>query len=103
MPVGTRPERHRRRLVRQVRGIHGTMTLRARCAPAFDFDFARAVHRLEAADGGVVFRSPLLDLALGSDVPLQIEGGAAAADFSLEEVTAYTGTRIRGPAATCRA
>ncbi len=49
------------------------------------FRFRPAVHRLEAADGGVVFRSPLLDLALGSDVPLQIEGGAAAADFSLEE------------------
>ena len=83
MAVGARPERHRRRLVRQVRGIRGTMTLRARCAPAFDF--ARAVHRVEAADGGVVFRSPLLDLALGSDVPLRIEGGAAVADFSLEE------------------
>src|SRR4029078_11835673 len=83
MPVGARPERHRRRLVRQVRGIRGTMTLRARCAPAFDF--AREVHRVEAADGWVVFRSPLLDLALGSDVPLRIEGGAAVADISLEE------------------
>ena len=36
-----------------------------RCAPAFDF--SRAPHQVEAAEGGIWFKSPLLDLALGSD------------------------------------
>src|SRR5690349_20111172 len=54
-----------------------------RCVPAFDF--ARSPHRVEAADGGVWFKSAVIDLALGSDVPLTIDGVAAGADFIVAE------------------
>jgi GH15 family glucan-1,4-alpha-glucosidase len=84
VPAGVGAERYGRQCaIRQVRSIRGTMALRMRCAPAFDF--ARVGHRAEAAKGGVWFRSPLVDLALGSDVPVQIDGGAAVAEFSLQE------------------
>ena len=69
--------------MRQVRSIRGTMVLRMACVPAFDF--ARVEHRAEPADGGVWFRSPLMDLALGSDVPVRIDGPAATAEFGLAE------------------
>ena len=81
MPVGVAAERYGRRcVIRHVRGIRGTMSLRMRCAPAFDF--ARVAHRAEAAEGGVWFRSPLFDLALGCEVPSRIDGDAAVADFT---------------------
>ena len=78
MPVGPTAQRYDRRcLVRHVRSIRGKVDLRMRCAPAFDF--ARSPHRSEMSAGGVWFRSPSLDLALGSDVPVQIEDDAAVA------------------------
>jgi GH15 family glucan-1,4-alpha-glucosidase len=84
MPVGTAAERYERRcVVRHVTSVRGATTLRMRCEPAFDF--ARVQHEVEATEGGVWFRSPALNVALGSDVPLRIEGGAAVADFSLEQ------------------
>jgi GH15 family glucan-1,4-alpha-glucosidase len=84
MPVGAAAEEYERRgVVRHVRSIRGTMRLRVRCAPAFDF--ARLPHQVEPADGGVWFRSTRLDLAMGSDVPLHIDGGAVEAEFSLAE------------------
>ncbi|HEX4218941.1 MAG TPA: glycoside hydrolase family 15 protein [Acidimicrobiales bacterium] len=84
MPVGEKAEQFGRRcLVRRVRSVRGTMTLRMRCLPAFDF--ARAAHGVESAEDGVWFRSPRLDLVLESNLPLVIDGGAAAADFTLTE------------------
>jgi GH15 family glucan-1,4-alpha-glucosidase len=84
MPVGRAAEQYRRRcVVRHVRGIRGRVRLRMRCVPAFDF--ARASHRVEAAEGGVWFKSPVIDLSLGSDVPITIHDSAAAADFSVDE------------------
>ena len=84
MPVGPTAHRYdRRTVVRHVRSIRGKMGLRMRCAPAFDF--ARSVHRVEMAAGGMWFRPPSLDLALGFDVPVQIEDNAAIAEFSLAE------------------
>jgi GH15 family glucan-1,4-alpha-glucosidase len=84
MPVGATARRYGRRcVVRHVRSIRGTVTLRMRCQPAFDF--ARSTHRTEVGKGGVLFRSPLVELGLGSDVPIRIEEGAAVAEFSLRE------------------
>jgi GH15 family glucan-1,4-alpha-glucosidase len=84
MPVGETAARYGWRcVVRKVISVRGTMTLRMRCAPAFDF--ARAEHRAEPAEGGVWFRSSQIDLALGSDVPLRIDGGAAVAEFTLQQ------------------
>jgi GH15 family glucan-1,4-alpha-glucosidase len=84
MPVGAAAVEYSHRfVVRHVRGIRGTVSLRMRCAPSFDY--ARQSHRTEAAEGGVWFRSSLLDLVLGSDVPVTIDDGAAVADFDLNE------------------
>ena len=84
MPVGAAAERYSRRcVVRQVRSVRGNMTLQMRCVPAFDF--GRIAHHVEPAEGGVWFRSPGLDLALGSNAPLRIDAGAVVADFSLQE------------------
>lgn len=84
MPVGSAVDQNGRRcVIRHVRGIRGSVQLRMRCAPAFDF--ARVPHQVEAAEGGIWFRSPLLNLALGSDVPVKIDDAAAVADFSLGE------------------
>jgi GH15 family glucan-1,4-alpha-glucosidase len=84
MPVGPKAERYGRRcVVRHVRSIRGNVALRMRCAPAFEF--ARSAHRAEVAEGGVWFRSPSLDLALGCDVPVRIEGGMAVAEFTVSE------------------
>ena len=84
MPVGAAAEKYGRRgVMRMVKSVRGTMRLRMRCAPAFDF--ARVAHRAELAEGGAWFRSSLLDLALGSDVPIRIDGTAAVAEFSLAE------------------
>jgi GH15 family glucan-1,4-alpha-glucosidase len=85
MPVGAAAERHGRRcVVRHVRGIRGTVQLRMRCAPAFDF--ARLPHRTEPGEGGAWFRTDQFDLCLGSDVPVQIEeDGAVTADFTVGE------------------
>jgi GH15 family glucan-1,4-alpha-glucosidase len=84
MPVGAAAQRYSRRcVVRHVPGVRGSMTLQMGCVPAFDF--GRVAHRVEPAEGGVLYRSPAVDLALGSNVPLRIDGGAAVADFSLRE------------------
>jgi GH15 family glucan-1,4-alpha-glucosidase len=84
MPVGAVAEWHGRRcVVRHVRGIRGTMSLRMHCAPRFDY--ARVLPEVDATEGGVRFRSPLLDLALGSDVPLEIDAGAAVAEFGFDQ------------------
>ena len=84
MPVGPAAERYgRRSVVRHARSIRGKVTLRMRCAPAFDF--SRSAHRAEPAPGGVWFRSSLIDLALGGDVPVRIDDGAAVSEFRLNE------------------
>jgi GH15 family glucan-1,4-alpha-glucosidase len=74
MPVGPPAKRRGRSLVRLVRSIRGTHALQMRCAPAFDF--ARVPHRVEAADGGAWSGSDVVDLALASDVPVRVDGGA---------------------------
>jgi len=79
-PVGT--DGHHQ-LIRRVEVVRGSMAMRMRCQPAFDY--ARAEHRVEAHPGGVSFRSDGLGLALTSTVHLRTDGGAAVADFELRE------------------
>jgi GH15 family glucan-1,4-alpha-glucosidase len=72
------------RLIRQVSVSRGTVRFRLECRPAFDY--ARGSHELRVHEGGcAVFSSKTLSLALGSTVPLRAEGGAAVAEFSLNE------------------
>jgi GH15 family glucan-1,4-alpha-glucosidase len=84
MPIGAPVGTHgHHQLVRRVEVVRGSMILRARCQPAFDY--ARAEHRVEAYAGGVCFRSDGLCLALTSTVHLRADGAAAVADFELRE------------------
>ena len=73
MPV-EQPEQpsNRHRLVRMVRAVRGTMRFAVDCAPRFDY--GRAMHDLELGDGGAVFRSPDLRLALHSTIGLERRG-----------------------------
>ncbi len=84
MPIGAPVGTHgRHQVIRRVEVVRGSMPLRMRCQPAFDY--ARASHDVEVHPGGVCFRSGGLALALASTVPLRVDGGAATARFELGE------------------
>src|SRR5262249_49684521 len=84
MPVGGAGQAHA--LVRRAKTVRGDVRFQMRCDPRFDY--ARATHVAERrSDTEVLFvgRSGDSELALRlrSSVPLQIEKGAAVAEFSL--------------------
>jgi len=68
-------------LVRRVKTVRGEICFRMKCAPRFDY--ARAGHRCERTDDGVIFASDSLRLRLRSSVPIEIENGDAIANFTL--------------------
>ncbi|MEU7137367.1 glycoside hydrolase family 15 protein [Streptomyces sp. NPDC046261] len=88
-----------RQIVRQVRMVRGRATVEVHCRPAFDF--ARAPHEVEIADGvGAVFTGPAGTLVLRSSAPLRADGPAARATVELEpgqtlELTAQWGGELR--------
>ncbi|HVF02954.1 MAG TPA: glycoside hydrolase family 15 protein [Rubrobacteraceae bacterium] len=69
------------RLIRRVKVVRGTMTLRMECSPAFDY--ARDPHETETTTVGACFRSSRLSLGLATSVPLQKHGDGTVADFTL--------------------
>ena len=84
MPV--EDARHAHTLVRRAKTVRGEVRFRMRCDPRFDY--ARATHAVERrSDTEVLFigrsGNAELPLRLRSSVPLQIEKGAAVAEFSL--------------------
>jgi GH15 family glucan-1,4-alpha-glucosidase len=84
MPVGDEsPSGHVSPVIRHVHAARGTMRLRMDCRPAFDY--ARAAHEVSLSEHGACFASAKLSLSLTSTVPLRLEGGGAAADFTLSE------------------
>ena len=70
MPVSDSAERDRHRLIRRVLCVRGSMPFRVRVAPRFDY--ARQPHTVNPWDGGVVFESADLTLALTATVPLEL-------------------------------
>ena len=70
-------------LIRQASVSRGQVTFRLDCRPAFDY--ARAAHTARLSDGSAIFDSPGLSLALSSTIPLRLEDGGAAAEFTLKE------------------
>ncbi len=77
------PERESR-LVRTVRAVNGTMTIRMRCAVRHDY--ARADTRASAEGQDVRFDAPGFPaMRLAADVDLTIEDDAACASFVLKE------------------
>lgn len=84
MPAGMPPgEPGFHGLVRRVSVVRGSMQFRMECRPAFDY--AREEHTAESVSGGVIFRGRSLQLGLASDRPLQLDGNAAVAAFTLDE------------------
>lgn len=75
---------HAHALVRRAKTVRGEVRFRLECAPRFDY--ARAHHRVERQDDGVVFLSEGDDrtrLRLRSSVPLDLKDGDAVAEFTL--------------------
>ena len=80
--VGPGDPDHRQRLVRRVVGIRGTVTMRSRVAPRFDY--GRARHGVErAGDGAVRFTGPDLVLALRATPGLHVDGADVTAEFAV--------------------
>jgi GH15 family glucan-1,4-alpha-glucosidase len=70
-------------LIRQVRGLRGSISLRVECRPAFDY--GRATHAVQLSAEGAIFDSQQIALGLGSTVQLRAEGPAVKAEFQLGE------------------
>jgi GH15 family glucan-1,4-alpha-glucosidase len=83
MTVSKAGGEHRQCLVRRVVVVRGSMTFRLEVTPRFGY--GRTAHQVEPHPGGVVFRSPSLSLALGTDLPLELRDGDAHARFTLGE------------------
>jgi GH15 family glucan-1,4-alpha-glucosidase len=81
MPV-TRDGR-RGKLIRSVHVIHGTMTFRVHCQPAFNY--ARDHHETRISEQGAAFHAPGLSLGLATDVPLSQVGDSVTAKFTLNQ------------------
>jgi GH15 family glucan-1,4-alpha-glucosidase len=75
--------RHCQRLVRQVNVVRGTVRFRVSIEPRFNY--ARATHAVEVDEQGARFRSPELDLALHTEVPLTPTARGVEAEFELDE------------------
>jgi GH15 family glucan-1,4-alpha-glucosidase len=82
MPIAASAQmRHRHRLVRRVLAIRGELRFRIEVEPRFDY--ARAAHETHVDEGGAVFSSPDLTLALGSPVPLRRTEHGVVGEFTL--------------------
>jgi len=83
MPISDSAESGRHRLIRRVLCVRGSLPFTARVAPRFDY--ARQPHTVAAMNGGVVFDSADLSLALVATVPLDSDGRDVTAEFELGE------------------
>ena len=75
---------HAHTLVRRAKTVRGEVRFRMLCAPRFDY--ARAAHRIERTDDGVLFLSDGADgtrLRLRTTVPVDVDAGDAVAEFTL--------------------
>src|ERR1043166_8142078 len=74
---------HAHDIIRRVKTVRGEIRFRMLCQPRFDY--ARKSHRVERKDGEVLFlcEDRSLTLRLRASTPLNIENGAASAEFTL--------------------
>lgn len=70
-------------LMRQVRGVRGSMCFELDCRPAFNF--ARDRHETRLMPWGASFESATAGLSLASSIPLTVDGDSAKARFTLHE------------------
>jgi GH15 family glucan-1,4-alpha-glucosidase len=71
------------RIVRRVRGIHGKVSMKVECYPAFNY--ARDSHETVISKKGASFHSRDLSLGLASNIPLQHNSRGSFAEFDIEE------------------
>lgn len=84
MPVGKdAAECTQHGIVRRIQTIRGTMTFRLECRPSFNY--GRDTHTISVNSGGAIFQSRNLSLRLGATIPLQQQGDALIAEFTLHE------------------
>ncbi|MDH3770539.1 MAG: glycoside hydrolase family 15 protein, partial [Nitrospirota bacterium] len=84
MPVGKDAANCTQRgILRRIQTIRGTMTFRMECRPSFNY--GRDTHTITMNSQGGIFESPNLTLRLGATIPLQQQGDALIAEFTLEE------------------
>src|SRR5690606_10201780 len=69
-------------IIRQVTAVHGTITFRMYCEPAFNY--GQDPHEISLESRGAVFSTPAMAIGLVSPVPLQRTGKAVMADFTLK-------------------
>jgi len=69
-------------IIRQVTAVHGTITFRMYCEPAFNY--GRDSHEISLESRGAVFSTPAMAIGLVSPVPLQRTDKAVMAEFSLK-------------------
>jgi GH15 family glucan-1,4-alpha-glucosidase len=83
MPVGKPEFSHK--LVRRLKTVRGEIKYKLHCEPKFNYGLSR--HKTSTAKEGIVFECEEKDglaVILRSDLPLQIRGGAAHAEFVLK-------------------
>jgi GH15 family glucan-1,4-alpha-glucosidase len=83
MPVGGARDSPTDQIVRRVRGVHGRMSFRMECEPAFDY--ARATHEATINEHGARFDAPGISLGLACKTTLKQVDRGVAADFTLGE------------------
>jgi GH15 family glucan-1,4-alpha-glucosidase len=83
MPVGGAPEAQRRRLIRRVLCVRGTMPFRAKVSPRFGYGMDP--HVVTEAETAVVFTASSLAIALTATVPVEHDGRDVTAEFKLAE------------------
>jgi GH15 family glucan-1,4-alpha-glucosidase len=84
MPVGVpEDQQHERWLVRAVRMVRGSLSMRLFCQPAFNY--ARDDHDVQVTENGVVFTSDSYTFGLSCPMDLTVTEGAVTAEFVLEE------------------
>jgi GH15 family glucan-1,4-alpha-glucosidase len=82
MPVGGAAE-PRRRLIRRVLCVRGTMPFRAQVSPRFGYGMDP--HTLTEVESGVVFTASNLTIGLTATVPVEHDGRDVTAEFKLAE------------------
>ncbi|MBL7500641.1 glycoside hydrolase family 15 protein [Frankia sp. CNm7] len=84
MPIiGDAAEVGRHRLIRRVICVRGSIPMRMRVAPRFDY--ARQPHTVRVEDRATLFEAESLSLALTATVPIDQDGPDARASFKLHE------------------
>lgn len=85
MPVGIGSEDalRERWLIRRLKLVRGSLSMRVLCQPAFDY--ARGKHKTKITENGAMFWSDDLRLALAASIPLKEEDGGVSAVFNLAE------------------